>query len=87
MIRKAKAVWRGIGRAGSGNLSTGSSVLLETLCLLKNLAQWGQAGACPLPNSRSSTLVSMMQAADLGEGNNIACRWKVYGTRPRAVLC
>jgi hypothetical protein len=48
MIRKAKAVWRDIGRAGSGNLSTGSSVLLETLCLLKNdLAQWGQAGACP----------------------------------------
>jgi osmotically inducible protein OsmC len=27
MIRKAKAVWRGTGRAGSGNLSTDSGVL------------------------------------------------------------
>ena len=30
MIRKVKAVWRGTGRAGSGNLSTGSGVLAET---------------------------------------------------------
>ena len=30
MIRKAKAVWRGSGRAGSGNLSTDSGVLAET---------------------------------------------------------
>jgi osmotically inducible protein OsmC len=30
MIRKAKAVWRGTGRAGSGNLSTDSGVLAET---------------------------------------------------------
>jgi len=30
MIRKAKAVWRGTGRAGSGNLSTDSGVLTET---------------------------------------------------------
>ena len=30
MIRKAKAVWRGTGRAGSGNLSTNSGVLAET---------------------------------------------------------
>jgi lipoyl-dependent peroxiredoxin len=30
MIRKAKAVWRGSGRAGSGNLSTDSTVLAET---------------------------------------------------------
>jgi osmotically inducible protein OsmC len=30
MIRKAKAVWRGTGRAGTGNLSTGSGVLAET---------------------------------------------------------
>jgi hypothetical protein len=27
MIRKAKAVWRGTGRNGSGNLSTDSDVL------------------------------------------------------------
>jgi osmotically inducible protein OsmC len=27
MIRKAKAVWRGTGRAGNGNLSTDSGVL------------------------------------------------------------
>ena len=30
MIRKAKAVWRGTGRAGSGHLSTDSGVLSET---------------------------------------------------------
>jgi osmotically inducible protein OsmC len=30
MIRKAKAIWRGTGRDGSGNLSTGSGVLAET---------------------------------------------------------
>ena len=30
MIRKAKAVWRGTGHAGSGNLSTDSGVLAET---------------------------------------------------------
>jgi lipoyl-dependent peroxiredoxin len=30
MIRKAKAVWRGTGRAGTGNLSTGSGVLADT---------------------------------------------------------
>jgi osmotically inducible protein OsmC len=30
MIRKAKAVWRGTGRAGSGNLSTDSVVLADT---------------------------------------------------------
>src|SRR6266480_4519606 len=30
MIRKAKAVWRGTGRAGSGTLSTDSGILDET---------------------------------------------------------
>jgi osmotically inducible protein OsmC len=30
MIRKATAVWRGTGRAGSGNLSTDSGVLAQT---------------------------------------------------------
>jgi osmotically inducible protein OsmC len=30
MIRKAKAVWRGTGRDGSGNLSTDSGVVAET---------------------------------------------------------
>jgi len=30
MIRKAKAVWRGTGRAGTGNLSTDSGVLSDT---------------------------------------------------------
>ena len=30
MIRKAKAVWRGTGRAGTGQLSTDSDVLSET---------------------------------------------------------
>ena len=30
MIRKAKAVWRGTGRTGNGNLSTDSGVLADT---------------------------------------------------------
>ena len=30
MIRNAKAVWRGTGRAGTGHLSTNSGVLAET---------------------------------------------------------
>jgi osmotically inducible protein OsmC len=30
MIRKARAVWRGTGRAGNGDLSTDSSVLSQT---------------------------------------------------------
>jgi lipoyl-dependent peroxiredoxin len=30
MIRKARAVWNGTGRAGSGNLSTDSGVLAQT---------------------------------------------------------
>ena len=30
MIRKAKAVWHGSGRAGSGNLTTDSGVLADT---------------------------------------------------------
>ena len=30
MIRKARAVWHGIGRAGSGNLTTDSGVLSAT---------------------------------------------------------
>jgi osmotically inducible protein OsmC len=30
MVRKAKAVWRGTGRAGNGHLSTDSGLLAET---------------------------------------------------------
>src|SRR5438046_10455333 len=30
MIRKAKAIWRGTGRTGNGNISTDSGVLAET---------------------------------------------------------
>src|SRR2546421_9422808 len=30
MIRKAKAIWRGTGRAGNGNLSSDSGVLADT---------------------------------------------------------
>ena len=38
------------------------------------------------PISRGSTLIAMMQTADLGEGNNIACGGKLHATRPWAVL-
>jgi len=46
----------------------------------------GKAGACRLAISRGSTLVAMMQTADLREGNNIACGGKLHATRPGAVL-
>jgi osmotically inducible protein OsmC len=36
MIRKAKAVWHGTGRAGSGNLTTDSSVLADTPYSFRN---------------------------------------------------
>src|SRR5713226_227243 len=58
------------------------------LSLLKNELRaigWGQKRAA-LPISRGSTLVAMMQTADLGKGNNIACGGKLHATRPRAVL-
>jgi hypothetical protein len=38
------------------------------------------------PISRGSTLIAMMQTADLGEGNNTACGGKLHATRPWAVL-
>ncbi len=38
------------------------------------------------PISRGSTLIAMMQTADLREGNNIACGVKLHATRPWAVL-
>ena len=40
----------------------------------------------PAPISRGSTLVAMMQTADLGEGNNVAGGGKLHATRPWAVL-
>ena len=44
----------------------------------------GERAAAPI--SRGSTLITMMQAADLGESNNIACGGKLHATRPWAVL-
>ncbi len=38
------------------------------------------------PISRGSTLIAMMQTADLGESNNITRGGKLYATRPWAVL-
>jgi hypothetical protein len=38
------------------------------------------------PISRGSTLIAMMQIADLREGNNIACRGKLHATRPMSQL-
>ena len=36
--------------------------------------------------SCGSTLIAMMQTADLREGNNVACGGKLHATRPWAVL-
>ena len=46
MIRKAKAVWRGTGRAGSGKLSTDSGVLAETPYSFKTRFE-GEKGTNP----------------------------------------
>ncbi|MEO8005482.1 MAG: OsmC family protein [Betaproteobacteria bacterium] len=46
MIRKAKAVWRGTGRAGSGSLSTDSGVLAETPYSFKTRFE-GEKGTNP----------------------------------------
>src|ERR1700738_2395375 len=59
------------------------------LSLLKNelgAIGWGHAERAALPISRGSTLIAIMQTADLGEGNNIACGGKLPATRPWAVL-
>jgi lipoyl-dependent peroxiredoxin len=46
MIRRAKAVWRGTGRDGSGNLSTDSGVLAETPYSFKTRFE-GEKGTNP----------------------------------------
>ena len=43
MIRKAKAVWHGTGRAGNGNLSTDSGVLSNTPYSFKTRFENGPA--------------------------------------------
>jgi len=48
MIRKAKAVWRGTGRAGNGNLSTDSGVLANTPYSFKTALRTRRA---PIPKS------------------------------------
>jgi hypothetical protein len=50
------------------------------------LIGWGRVERAALPISCGSTLIAMMQTADLREGNNIARRGKLHETRPRAVL-
>src|ERR1700743_3198939 len=46
MIRKAKAVWHGTGRAGSGRISTDSGVLSETPYSFKTRFE-GEKGTNP----------------------------------------
>jgi hypothetical protein len=59
------------------------------LSLLKNELEaigWRHAERAASPISRGSMLIAMMQTANLGEGNNIACGGKLHATRPWAVL-
>jgi hypothetical protein len=58
-------------------------LLGRNLSLLKNelgAIGWGHAERPALPISRGSTLIAMMQSADLGEGDNIACGGKLHAT-------
>ena len=48
MIRKAKAVWRGTGRDGSGNLSTDSGVLAATPYSFRTRFE-NEKGICETP--------------------------------------
>jgi hypothetical protein len=62
---------------------------IQILSLLKNEFRaigWGQVERAASSISRGSTLIAMMQTADLREGNNIACRGKLHATRPWTVL-
>ena len=55
--------------------------------LLKiNVMAFGQERAHAVFPSGGSTLIAMVQTANLREGNDIAGRGRLYGTRPRAVL-
>jgi hypothetical protein len=47
---------------------------------------WMGASRNVRPSSSGSTLVAMVQATNLREGNDVAGRGKLYGTRSRAVL-
>ena len=51
MIRKAKAVWRGTGRAGTGHLSTDSGVLVETPYSFKTRFE-NEKGTNPMSSAR-----------------------------------
>jgi hypothetical protein len=76
-------VHRIVRRMGEGNhLAAADFYLLLDLSLLKIIATTvGQA--C---NLSSSTLIAMVQTANLRKGNDTARRGRLYGTRLRAVL-
>ena len=70
MIRKAKAVWRGTGRAGSGNLSTDSGVLAETPYSFKTRFE-NEKGTNPeeLIAAAHAGCFTMALSAELGKAN------------------
>jgi hypothetical protein len=57
-------------------------------CSKFNLARLraGTSSVPPRRSLRSSTLVTIMQTADLREGNNVAGGGKLYGARTWAIL-
>jgi hypothetical protein len=57
---------------------------LQSFSALWRFEQGQERAASPI--SCGSTLIAVVQAADLGEGNNIACGGKLRVTRPWAVL-
>ena len=70
MIRKAKAVWQGTGRAGSGRISTDSGVLAETPYSFRTRFE-GETGTNPeeLIAAAHAGCFSMALSGQLGAAN------------------
>src|SRR6266511_4201843 len=70
-------------------MSSNTAPSRKPVSLLKNelrVIGWGQTERAASPISRGSTLIAMMQTADLREGNSVARGGKLHATRPWAVL-
>jgi hypothetical protein len=76
-----------LGDSHEWNLSDYRAIIDQDPVLAENLRDGSWAGCKQeYAGLGGSTLVAMVQTANLGEGNNIAGRRRLYGTMPRAVL-
>jgi hypothetical protein len=66
MIRRAKAVWYGTGRAGSGHLSSDSGVLAETPYSFRTRFE-NEKGTNPRPSNQAASGKKMPPARSFNE--------------------